>query len=406
MTDNNKALLAGLKKDLRIYYVLALFIFLLVFDYDQYWYIFKSYITFDSWSVYGDLRLLLKGTDLYSVGKDPFKEHYEPPYNYPSFWRFFSYIKGFDAAHYKVIGSLLVFFTQSMFLWATGSWDPKKAFYYILLLLSPVSLLIFERGNNDLVIFLLLLFPVLVFPKSKIVYILFFLLAFMLKLYPIGAGLLLLYLYREINFKSVAVLAGVGAVILCYIGLNYEEIIMIRERTPISVSEFSFGFQVPLENIMSHNRKMYKVEEVYWTGYIVLWISIIFLLFKVFKNKWNQADLMNIKSQEIHLFLIGGGVFLFSFFLSVSWEYRLFFLVLCVPAMISWMKSDQFGAKYLIIVLPIILWNQTFRKVAESVFSGNSNAVFIINQLLIASVAVVLMVYIILILKKSLKLIK
>ncbi|GAB0156139.1 hypothetical protein CHRYSEOSP005_14030 [Chryseobacterium sp. Alg-005] len=405
MAGNHKALLINLKKDLRIYYILVLFIFLLVFDYHQYWYIFKSFIKFDSWSVYGDLRLLLKGTDLYAIGKDPFKEHYEPPYNYPSFWRFFTYIKGFDASHYKIIGFLLVFCTQSMLLWASGTWNPKKAIYYILLLLSPVSLLIFERGNNDLVIFLLLIFPVLVFPKSKGAYILFFLLAFMLKLYPIGAGLLLLYLYKEINFKNATVLAGVGAVILIYIGLNYEEIIMIRERTPISVSEFSFGFQVPLENFMSHNRKMYKIEEVYWAGYIVVWLSILFLLFKIFKNKWQQIDLVHIKSQEIYLFLIGAGVFLFSFFLSISWEYRLFFLLLCVPAFISWMKNNQFGAKYMIIILPIILWNQTLRKITEMVFD-NSNSIFLINQLLITSLAVMLIVYMILILKKSLKLTK
>lgn len=402
MTGNNKALLTGLKKDLRIYYVLTLLIFLLVFDYNQYWYLFKSYIQFDSWSVYGDLRLLLKGTDLYGIGKDPFKEHYEPPYNYPSFWRYFSYIKGFDAAHYKTIGFLLVFCTQCMLLWASGKWDPKKAFYYILLLLSPVSLLLFERGNNDLVIFLLLLFPILVFPKSKLLYILFFLLAFMLKLYPIGAGLLVLYLYKEVNFKNVALLAGVGTVILIYIGLHYEEIIMIRERTPISISEFSFGFQVPLENFMSHNRKMYKLEEVYWVGYTGLWLSIIFLLFKIFRNRCNQTDLTNIKSREMYLFLTGAGVFLFSFFLSISWEYRLFFLALCVPALMSWVRSNQFGAKYMIIILPIILWNQTLRKIAE-MFSDNSNSIFLINQLLIASLAVVLIIYIFLIFKKSLK---
>ncbi|WP_134197484.1 hypothetical protein [Chryseobacterium daecheongense] len=405
MAGNNKALLIGLKKDLRIYYVLALFIFLLVFDYNQYWYLFKSYIQFDSWSVYGDLRLLLKGTDLYGIGKDPFKEHYEPPYNYPSFWRFFSYLKGFDAVHYKAIGFLLVFCTQSMLLWASGNWDAKKAFYYLLLLLSPVSLLLFERGNNDLVIFLLLLFPILVFPKSKLLYILFFLLAFMLKLYPIGAGLLVLYLYKEINFKNIAVLIGVAVVILVYIGLNYEEIIMIRERTPISISEFSFGFQVPLENFMSHNRKMYKIEGVYWAGYIVLWISIIFLLFKIFRNQWNHVDLTNITRRELYLFLIGAGVFLFSFFLSISWEYRLFFLVLCVPALISWAKSNQFGAKYMIIILPIILWNQTLRKITE-MFSDNSNSIFLINQLLITSLAVVLIIYIFLIFKKSLNFMK
>lgn len=395
-------------KDLRVFYLLALLIFLLLFDYDQYWYLFNSVIKFESWSVYGDLRLLLKGVDLYGIGKDPFKEHYEPPYNYPSFWRYFSYIKGFDASHYKIIGFLFIFCSQFLLLCASGSWyDPKKAFYYMVLLLSPVSLLIFERGNNDLVIFLLLLFPIVCFPRSKIFYILFFLLAFMLKLYPVGAGLLILYLYKEINVKNSVLIAGVLIIMLIYIGLNYEEIIMIRERTPTSIAELSFGFLVPLKNIMSHNSKMYKIEGVYWAGYIVLWLSVIFLLFKVFKNKWDQIDLTNnIASKEISLFLIGAGIFLFSFFLSISWEYRLFFLVLCVPAIMSWVKNHQFGAKYLMIILPLILWNQTLRKLTEKLFSGNSNGIFIINQILIASLAIIFIFYIVLILKKSLKMAK
>ncbi|MFZ4931899.1 hypothetical protein [Chryseobacterium sp. Mn2064] len=406
MTGNSKSLQIRLKNDLRIYYVLVLLIFLLVFDYAQGWHVFRSFIKFDSWSVYGDLRLLLKGTDLYQIGKDPFKEHYEPPYNYPSFWRFFSYIKGFDGAHYKIIGFLLIFCSQSLFLWGTGNWNVKKAAYYILLLLSPVSLLIFERGNSDLIIFSLLVFPIVAFPKSKMIYIPFFLLAFMLKLYPIGAGLVILYLYSKLNFKNILLFASIGCIILIYFGVNYEEIAIIRERTPTSFAELSFGFSVLLKNIMSHNPKMYKIEGIYWAGYAVVFISIIFVLLKIFKKKWEQTDLTQIKKQEISLFLIGSGIFLFSFFLSISWEYRLFFLVLCVPAIISWSKNNQFGTKFVMVILPLILWNQTLRRIAESLFSGQSNVIFIINQVLISSLAVVLIIYIILILKKSIKLVK
>lgn len=389
-------------KDFRVYYLIILLVFLLVFDYQEYWHLFSIIIKFDSWSVYGDLRLLLKGVDLYRIGKDPFEVQYEPPYNYPSFWRFFSYVKGFNASNYKIIGFFLVFCSQLLLLCASGNWyNPKKAFYYIFLLISPVSLLIFERGNNDLIIFLLLIFPIVCFPKSKLLYISCFLLAFMLKLYPIGAGLLFLYFYRNIKIKNGLVLVSVLIIIIAYIGLNYKEIIIIRERTPTSIFELSFGFFVPLRNIMFHNPTMYNIETGYWGGYICIWLCVIFLLFKVFKNKWQNIDLVNIENKKIYLFLIGSGVFLFSFFLSISWEYRLFFLMLCVPAILSWTKNNQFGSKYMIVILPLIFWNQSLRKLAEKMFSTNSNGIFIFNQLLIAFLAILFIFYISIIIKNA-----
>ncbi|MFP3594072.1 hypothetical protein [Chryseobacterium sp. SIMBA_038] len=228
----------------------------------------------------------------------------------------------------------------------------------------------------------------------------------MLKLYPIGAGLLIIYLYKEISIKNSFLMVCILGIILVYIGLNHNEIMLIRERTPTSIAELSFGFLVPLKNIMSHNTKMYKIEYVYWSGYIALLLGIIFLLYKIFKNKWREIDLINIGNKEISLFLVGSGIFLFSFFLSISWEYRLFFLVLCAPAILSWAKNNQFGSKYLMIILPLILWNQTLRKLTEKIFSGNSNGIFIFNQILITSLAIVFIFYIVLIMKKSLKLTK
>ena len=389
-------------KDFRFYYFFFLFLFLLTFDYNKNWHFFSKIIEFDSWSVYGDLRLLLKGIDVYRDGKNPFLENYLPPYNYPSTWKIFSYFKFINSDNYKVIVTVLILTSQFLFLSISGSWMTlKKTLYYLLLLISPLSLLMMERCNSDLVIFSLVTAPIVFFPQKKIAFIIFIFFAFLLKLYPLGAFLLAIYNFSY-SKKIIIIYGFIFIITLLYIGINYGEFAIIKERTPTSIYNLSFGISVLTENmiIVKHLNKPFSYALTFF--YILVLGITLFILFM--KQKAKNTDLIiKLGNKEMNSFLIGSGIFLFSFFFTISWEYRLFFLLLCVPSILEWRKQKVFGTTFLIISLPIVFWNQTLRMIMEKYIYENSNNLFLFNQILIYCVAGILITYILIIFQNKLK---
>lgn len=68
-----------------------------------------------------------------------------------------------------------------------------------------------------------------------------------------------------------------------------------------------------------------------------------------------STKIQKVKGDEFKLFQIGAWIFLCTFIISSNWDYRLIFLILCIPFVTSLPKSN---IKFLILLSIIVASNQ------------------------------------------------
>jgi hypothetical protein len=103
-----------------------------------------------------DLKVLLCGIEEYLQGANPYL-WIKCTYNYPLLWVIFSYIPYFHSAYLNQIGIFLgVLFFAGLFSYIKKI-NVKDSLIYCFLFVSPPVMLAVERGNCDVIIFLLIL---------------------------------------------------------------------------------------------------------------------------------------------------------------------------------------------------------------------------------------------------------
>lgn len=374
------------KIDFRIILFLTFVVFIFLFDYDKYWFLFKSYIKFDSTEVFVDLKFLLRGIDLFRENLNPYLIPYNPPFNYPSFWHNLTVLDFINQTNKKIIGSTLILISVLFYLLSIGKLKTnKEKIFYFLLLISPASLLIFERANSDLVIFILLLFPIIFLRNNRYFLAFFILLSVCFKLFPVGALLFVLgFPYR--NKTEFLAFSGVTtSLILYYFFDNQSEILMLLKNTPYSLTDLglTYGASFPLKYIINR----YSLENQSLFLFLIYLLLLVFLFLKTQKFVEKKYKVSNLSigygTKKLTMFLLATGIFIFTEILSVSWEYRLFFILLTIPQLLIWRKTHR---KYINLILGIIFyafWNQTILKVVLKTNHSIAEVYYIIYQLVL-----------------------
>ena len=311
----------------KVIFFIIFSLFLFLFNY-QYWFIFKPIINFDSSEVFIDLKFLLRGIDIFRAGLNPYLIPYNPPFNYPSFWKYLAFFDIINQTNKNTIACFIILSSLAFYLRIIGVlYTCKQQLFYFLLLISPLSLLIFERCNSDLIIFCLLLLP-LIFSKNKYFIGAAIILCVFLKIFPIGA------LFVILGFKYTSKKQIVGYIlflllpIFIYLIINYKEIALISKTTPYSLDRLSFGITIILKFILNRLSIEHYYLYIIWF-YIGLMIFLFFKIHNKIQKKYALNDLVVIlEDKKYLLFLLGSGIFIFSELVAINWEYRMFFCYL------------------------------------------------------------------------------
>ena len=152
---------------------------------------------YDGWFI--DTFALLASSDAVTRGLDPYApnplDYFNRPHVYSHWWLHLRDLGLTRADSFRLGLGLVIAFVGTA-LWRLRPRVPLQLLWYLAVLCSPAILLALDRGNNDLVIFLLLtpLVPCLLSPRPGVRRLAPFLVvaAAMLKYYPAAAGLVLL----------------------------------------------------------------------------------------------------------------------------------------------------------------------------------------------------------------------
>jgi hypothetical protein len=192
-----------------------------------------------------------------------------------------------------------------------------KSYFFLYFFFSGSSLLLIERGNSDIIIFILLtiLFNI---NHNLVKYFLFIITSF-LKLYPFFS---ILFFFKTEKFLKIIILV---LFVFFYFLIFKEDIILSIANTP-KTGYLSYGSWVIYANLA----KYFNINLHYFIISILISLFSIFF-YVIFFKKFFKKNIVKIDNS----FYIGTGIFISTFLLSSNFDYRLVFLFFLIPTIIK-----------------------------------------------------------------------
>jgi hypothetical protein len=208
----------------------------------------------------------------------------------------------------------------------------------LILYFSGSSLILIERGNIDLIIFVIIF---IASTNNFFVSISLISLASLLKIYPIFAFLAFL------NEEKKTIICISILILLLIIYLYPEANYILIQLQNLIYGTHSFGSKAIAVATLRYNN--YLDDRVIS---IVLFFCSSLVIF--FKKTSSKLKIIKATRQQETLFLCGSLIFIGCFVITSNYDYRLIFLLLCVPYLI---KLDYKPLKYIIYSSLIIGMN-------------------------------------------------
>jgi len=204
-------------------------------------------------------------------------------------------------------------------------------------LFSTATLLSIERGNVDLIIFSLVFVFALVFPRTLSPIPL--LVATMLKLYPVFLLGTLLIKRQLILFFTSLIFA------LAIFAYMSDQLPLIYSNTPSS-TWISYGFPSLALHFWAYNLPPWMLASA------IIVICSAILMMAVYFRKIEGCLLLD--GFDASLFLAGASIYVGTFIISSNYDYRLIFLIFCVP----FVEKNRFPLGTLSVILIIVAMNE------------------------------------------------
>ena len=304
---------------------------------------------------YADLRLITTASEclqnsswsIESASCDPWGR----PFNYPTIWvKIFAFL-GINEAHTQFIGGLqILILSSAFFYWVwefRGRNEIKEGIIYLTLiagfLLSPPILLLMERGNIDTLIFAGLTLAAICL-RRQLILISGLILAFLgsLKIYPfVGVYALLKSTMSRTNRILVLTATILGGLFLI------NEIEFISNRSLTNWNSASYG--VSILPLMLMERAGFEESRIVSAllGFIVLLTVSIVMNICISPQFEKRVTLLGKNFKIIGSFNMFVSIFIFSYLLGTSYDYR---LVITFPIFIALYSVCETTKERLIIL--------------------------------------------------------
>jgi hypothetical protein len=301
---------------------------------------------------FADMRSVTSGWECTRAGVDVLPRNpCDPlggrPANYPHVWMWPA-VLGFGQESTVALGVFVVaaFFAAAVLVLPRGA-GRADAVVYGLALCAPAVMLGVQRGNVDLALFVLVVAGVLVLQRGTtgawsgtglIV------LAGVLKLFPIFA----LTVLARLPLRRALVLGSAAAgLFLAYVLVTLDNIRLIRTVVP-QTDYLSFGVRRLTHWVNGELNAGWAWasglvhERLGLAGLDALIIAAVVVVVLVAGIAvprllpGNSAD--PAAQRDLDLYYAGAGIYVFSYALFRSWDYRLVFVLLTIPQLMRWVR--------------------------------------------------------------------
>ena len=234
---------------------------------------------------------------------------------------------------------------------------PWEGVVYGAAICSPAAMLGIERGNVDLLLFALLVVAALVLGSGKAGAVSGYalvLVAAILKLFPIfAAGMVVRHALRAGSRRALGGAAAVFAIFGLYALATLDDIRAIGRVVP-QTDWYSYGM---------------RTFGIWWSNAVPpfstrVWDAILFAALVAalvalrgrLRALLPSAERTPDEVRDLDLFWAGAGIYVCTFALFQSFDYRLIFLVLTLPQLLRWTRERRALAMATLVLVLATQW--------------------------------------------------
>lgn len=304
----------------------------------------------ETWQLWGvptemppfkDFRLIPGSAESFRNGFEPSITNPGDPngriFNYPAFWRLFFYTNIAQDDTIWIAILMLVLFFLGVILFPRKLSIPG-AFWMLLIVFSPASMLLYERGNADLIVFFICVLIILAAGYSANLTLVLILFGAVVKMFPFFGMTVLL---KEPNRRFYMLLAAGIIFMVAYSimtigsqsaawnttmrgdGISYGAFVLI--------TRFNYYAQFYLPNFLSLSQWMVLFEA----------LALVLILLAVIPAVRASNPLLSSSDRNLAAFRMGASIYVGTFLLGNNWDYRLAFLILVVPQLAEWFYLEN-----------------------------------------------------------------
>jgi hypothetical protein len=292
-----------------------------------------------------DFRLIPGSAESFVHGFEPSVENpYDPNkriFNYPAFWRLFFYtgITQADTVWISIV--MIVLFFISVFLFPQKLSIPG-AIAMLFVLFSPASMLLYERANVDLIVFVICVMIVLAEGRSAYLATVLIMFGTIVKLFPFFG---VTVLWKESKNKFLTLFAACFIVLVTYMLATLSSVkaswnlTMRGDGSSYGTDIFVTRYGTAITSAFSHWLPPAPLTLLVKYGSLAVALVLITVVVIRALVKTGQPDVL--AERNLAAFRMGASIYVGTFLLGNNWDYRLAFLVLVVPQLVEWTRSKE-----------------------------------------------------------------
>ena len=337
---------------------LVILLFFKAYGYDETWKLWRVPVQHPQ---FADFRLIPGSAESYREGFEPTQKNPGDPhkriFNYPAFWRLFFYTNITQDDTVWIVTVMLVLFFAGVFLFPQNI-TVLDSIGMLIVIFSPAAMLLYERGNVDLIVFFLCVLIVLSIDYSPFITTALLIFAMVVKLYPLFGVTVLL---KESKSRFLGLFLGCFGVLGIYL---YETFKSFKASWGLTMrgAEISYGANVLF---LRYHQYFSDLLGVPFTAPLLKYgpIVLAFVLIMVagIIGITQHEVLASSSARNLAAFRMGASIYVGTFLLGNNWDYRLAFLILVMPQILQWSKhpDGNYGsiAKVLLVLVLISCWH-------------------------------------------------
>lgn len=332
--------------------------------------LFNQYGYYETWElwnvpvhppVFRDFQLIPGSAESFRRGFEPTVEN---PYdigqrifNYPAFWRLFFYTNITVEDTVWMVVLLLILYFVSVMLFPQKLTIPG-ALLMLMVIFSPASMLLYERGNADLFVFFICTMVVIVSDKSANWTAVLIVFGAIVKMFPL-LGITVLLRESRKRFWSLAAICISFMVVYGSLTFQSQD---AAWNTTMRGDGLSYGSFVIITRLGEYFQQtlpgLFSLAQWQWLFEAV---AILLIIFAGILGVREPASLPSTHERNLTAFRMGATIYVGTFLLGNNWDYRLAFLVFAVPQLSQWflMGKWRYRAVSIGVMIAILLscWN-------------------------------------------------
>ncbi len=306
-----------------------------------------------------DFRLIPGATETFQAGMDPaLSNPYDPAgrlFNYPKIWYllFPLNINQDDVILISIV--LIVLFFLVLFVFPERI-RVRDVLLFLPFVFSPACMLLYERGNVDLIFFILSGISLMLVNRLPIVASGIILIAAFFKLFPFFG---IVIFFEENKKRFYGFFGAITGVFLLYLILNLESLKSSWQLTEQGTYT-SYGVFVIFDLLYSYFRyyllKVMPEDQFQISMSIIPYVFAFLLLITIFYFAMRQNAAFPAPSgRNLAAFRLGAAVYAGTFLLGNNWDYRLAFLLFTIPQLSHCLFVSSGKLRWAYLVLFIVM---------------------------------------------------